>query len=72
MPATLADLEARAVLTAINALGQNQRDLTERVTSVETRLDGVESKLDDTGARVRSIEDGMAEVKDLLVRVLDR
>lgn len=84
MPVTLADLEARvaaleaeradyrAVLAAINALGQNQRDFTERVASVETRLGTVESKLDDTGARVRSIEDGMAEVKDLLIRALDR
>ena len=59
-------------MAAINALGQNQRDLTERVTSVETKLGAVEAKLDDTGARVRSIEDGMAEVKDLPVRALDR
>jgi chromosome segregation ATPase len=66
-------------LAAIDALGQNQRDLTERVTSVETKLGtvetklgAVETKLDDTGARMRPIEDGMAEVKDLLVRALDR
>lgn len=56
MPATLADLEARVAA----------------LKTVETRLGTVESKLDDTGARVRSIEDGMAEVKDLQVRALDR
>lgn len=67
MPATLADLEAR-----VAALGENQRDLTERVISVETRLGAVEAKLDDTSAGVRSLDVGMAEVKDLLVRALER
>lgn len=84
MPASLAELKARvaaleaervddrAVLAAVNALGENQRELTGRVGAVETRLDAVESKVDDTNVRVRAIEDGMAEVKDLLVRALER
>ena len=77
MTTTLADLEARvaaleaehadyrAVLSAINALGANQRDHAERLGRIET-------KTDDTNARVRSLEESMAEIKDLLVRALDR
>ena len=84
MTASLAELEARiaaleaergdyrAVLAAINALGANQRDLTARVGEVEGRLGAVEITGQDTNVRVRSLEDGMAEMKDLLVRALDR
>jgi hypothetical protein len=86
MPATLADLEARvaaleaeradhgAVLAAMNALGENQREHRVRMDRIESRLDRVESwlgrvesKLDDTNSRVRSIEENLAEVKDLLL-----
>jgi len=82
--ATLEDLEARvaaleaahadyrAVLAAVNALGANQREHSLRLASVETRLGSVEIKLDDTNARVRSLEEGQAEIKDLLIRALDR
>ena len=84
MTASMAELEARiaaleaergdyrAVLAAINALGANQRDLTTRVGEVEGRLGTVEATAQDTNIRVRSLEDGMAEMKDLLVRALDR
>ena len=84
MTASMAELEARiaaleaergdyrAVLAAINALGANQRDLTTRVGEVESRLGTVEATAQDTNIRVRSLEDGMAEMKDLLVRALDR
>ncbi len=87
----LADLEARvaaleasqadyrAVLSAVNALGANQRDQAERLGrvatrlgNVETRLTGVESKLDDTNTRVRSLEDTTSEIKELLIQALDR
>ena len=63
----MATLEAdyRAVLAAVNAPGANQREHALRLASVET-------KLDDTNARVRSIEEGQAEIKDLLIRALDR
>jgi hypothetical protein len=37
---------------------------------VENRLGRVEPKPDDTNTRVRSIEENVAEVKDLLVRAL--
>lgn len=89
--AALEDLEARvsaleasqadyrAVLAAVNALGANQREHAERMTRVETRLDGVEvrltsleTKVDDTNARVRSLEGTTGEIKDLLVKALER
>lgn len=84
LEARIAALEAervdyRAVLAAVNALGANQRDLTTRVGEVEGRFGAVETRLgtveltaQDTNTRVRSLEDGMAEMKDLLVRALDR
>lgn len=67
------------MLAVINALGANQRDLAVllgdvegRLGAVETRLDTVETTAQDTNVRVRSLEDGVAEIKDLLVRALDR
>ena len=86
MSATLIELEARvaaieaeradyrAVLAAVNALGENQREHSVRMGRIESLLDQVkswleraESKLDDTNSRVRSIEENLAEVKDLLL-----
>ena len=84
LEARVAALEAgqadyRAVLAAINALGANQRDLFGRMGTVEDRLIAVEDRLTaversgaDTNARVRSLEENVAEVKDLVIRVLDR
>ena len=91
MPATLADLEARvaaleaeradyrAVLTAVNALGENQREHSAQLADTSARVRGIADRLDDTNTRARSIEDrvhsiedNVAEVKDLLVRALDR
>jgi hypothetical protein len=79
--ATLEDLEARvaaleaervdykAVLAVQNALRANQLDHTKQLERIEatlsTRIDGVD-------ARLRSIEEGQAELKDLLVRALDK
>lgn len=69
----------RAVLAAVNALGANQREQAGRLDRVEKRLDGVEfrltsveSKLDDTNSRVRSLEDTTSEIKDLLIKALER
>jgi uncharacterized coiled-coil protein SlyX len=82
--ATLEDLEARiaaleashadyrAVLAAINAVGANQRDMTLEQRDQGKRLAFVESKLDDTNTRVRSLKENVGEIKDLLVRALDR
>jgi len=80
LEARVAALEAsqadyRAVLAAVNALGVNQRDMNEtlrdhgrRLETVEVRLTRVESKLDDTNTRVRSLEETTGEIKELLIR----
>lgn len=84
LEARVAALEAshadyRAVLAAVNALGANQRDHADRLNRVESKVnqvantvDQLVSRSDDTNARVRSLEEGQAEIKDLLVRALDR
>lgn len=68
----------RAVLAAVNALGANQRELAEGqrqlnsdVAALINVVAGVENTLADTNARVRSMEKGQAEIKDLLIRALD-
>ncbi|MCV7298228.1 hypothetical protein H7J93_01075 [Mycobacterium barrassiae] len=82
--ATLEDLEARvaaleasqadyrAVLSAVNALGANQREHSLRFASVETRLGAVESGLADLRqemrAGFRSVDEHLAELKDLVIR----
>jgi uncharacterized coiled-coil protein SlyX len=81
--ARIAALEAsqadyRAVLAAVNALGANQREhslrlasVGTRLTGVETRLTGVETRLayfhQETHARFRSVDEQLAEIKDLIV-----
>jgi uncharacterized coiled-coil protein SlyX len=83
LEARIAALEAsqadyRAVLAAVNALGANQREHSVRLTAVETRLTRVETDLGDfriemadfrqeTQARFRSVDDHLAEIKDLIV-----
>ncbi|WP_448392656.1 hypothetical protein [Mycolicibacterium sp. XJ879] len=61
----------RAVLAAVNTLGMTQREHTTRLTNVETRLTGVETELADfrqeTRARFRSVDEHLAEIKDLIV-----
>lgn len=60
-----------AVLAAVNALGANQREHTGRVTSVESRLTAVGTELADfrqeTRARFRSVDEQLAEIKDLIL-----
>lgn len=84
LEARVAALEAnqadyRAVLAAVNALGANQREIATTVREHTARLDRVEGKVDllttksdDTNARARSLEAGQAEIKDLLIRALDK
>jgi uncharacterized coiled-coil protein SlyX len=69
----------RAVLAAVNALGANQREIATTVRDHTARLDHIEGKVDllatksdDTNARVRSLEEGQIEIKDLLIRALDK
>lgn len=61
----------RAVLSAINALGANQRDHHRGLTAVESRTAGLESGLADfrteTRGRFRSIDEQLAEIKDLII-----
>lgn len=74
----------QAVLSMVNVLGQQSR---ERLAALDAKIDGVEQrltarlddveerlagKLGETTARVRSLEENVAEIKDLLLRVLDR
>ncbi|MBB5916333.1 BMFP domain-containing protein YqiC [Nocardia transvalensis] len=74
----------KAVLSMVNVLGQQTREriavldatidgaegrLTARIDGAEERLAG---KLGETDARVRAIEENMAEIKDLLIAALDR
>jgi hypothetical protein len=83
LEARIAALEAsqadyRAVLAAVNALGANKREHSVRLTAVETRLTRVETDLGDfriemadfrqeTQARFRSVDEHLAEIKDLIV-----
>lgn len=79
--ARVAALEAnqadyRAVL---NPPGANQREIattvrehTGRLDRVTTKVGQLAAKSDDTNARVRSLEEGQAEIKDLLLRALDK
>jgi hypothetical protein len=76
--ATLVDLEAW-MLAASNVLGACQREIAETVREHTAtlgdhtrRLDSLASKVGDTNQRARSLEENTAEIKDLLVRALDR
>ena len=82
--ATLEDLEARvaaieasqadyrAVLSAVNALGANQREHSLRLTAVETGLGEVRAEVADlrqeTRAGFRTVDEHLAELKDLIIR----
>jgi hypothetical protein len=57
-------LDHRAVLAAVNALGANQREHGVRLTSVETELADFRTE---TRARFRSVDDQLAEIKDLII-----
>jgi hypothetical protein len=76
LEARVAALEAsqadyRAVLSAVNALGANQREHSLRLSAVETRLVTVETGLSDfrteTRIRFRSVDEQLAEIKDLII-----
>ena len=86
LEARVAALEAdradyRAVLAAVNALGVNEREHTLRVGSLEKKVDarseGLEAKVetlsgkvDTLGGYVRTLEEGQADIKDLLIQAL--
>jgi hypothetical protein len=83
--ATLEELEARvaaleashadyrAVLAAVNALGlkvAGHQDETRRQHDEITA--SMHAVRDSLGERIRSLEDGQSEIKDLLIRALDK
>jgi hypothetical protein len=81
--ATLEDLEARvaaleasqadyrAVLAAVNALGANQREVATTQREHSLRLATLETRVDEgfheTRARFRSVDEQLAEIKDLII-----
>ena len=83
MTATLEELEARvaaleasqadyrAVIAAINALRENERELTATVRDEGRRLDTLETSLADfrqeAGANLRSVDEHLGELRDLVV-----
>jgi uncharacterized protein YceH (UPF0502 family) len=84
LEARVAALEAsqadyRAVLAAVNALGANQHEMAmtlrehSQILSEHSEVLAVlKTGHGDTNARVRSLENGVAEIKDLLIQALDR
>jgi ABC-type transporter Mla subunit MlaD len=83
LEARIAALEAsqadyRAVLAAVNALGANQRDhalglaaVKTDLAAVNTDLTGVKTELvgfhQETRATLRSVDEQLAEIKDLII-----
>lgn len=74
--ARIAALEAsradyRAVLAAVNALGANQREHSVQLARVKAGLAALETQVADgfrlADARFRSIDEHLAEIKDLII-----
>jgi hypothetical protein len=70
LEARVAALEAsqadyRAVLSAVNALGANQREHSLRLTAVES---GLADLRQETRAGFRTVDEHLAELKDLIIR----
>jgi septation ring formation regulator EzrA len=61
----------RAVLAAVNALGANRREHSLRLANVESDMADVKRDLSDlrleTRTRFRSVDEQLAEIKDLIV-----
>jgi ABC-type transporter Mla subunit MlaD len=76
LEARVAALEAsqadyRAVLSAVNALGANQRDHAFELAAVKTDVAGVKTELAEfraeTRATFRSVDEHLAEIRDLII-----
>lgn len=72
-------LEDRAVLAAVNALGANQREMaltladhTRQLAEHTRQLAELTNGQAELRAGQRSLDEHFAEVKDLLIRALDR
>jgi uncharacterized coiled-coil protein SlyX len=68
-----AEVKIDAHREAINALGEKVVDFQ---AETRERFAGIEQKIDDhhqeSSGRLRSLEDGQAELKDLILQALDR
>jgi hypothetical protein len=53
-------------------LALNQRETAATLVDHGKRLNSLETKMDDTNARVRSLEETTSEIKELLIEALDR
>lgn len=77
LEARVAALEAaqgdyRAVLAAVNALGANQREMALTLAEHTRQLAELTNGQAELRAGQRSLDEHFAEVKDLLIRALDR
>lgn len=77
LEARVAALEAaqgdyRAVLAAVNALGANQREMALTLADHTRQLAELKNGQADLRAGQRSLDEHFTEVKDLLIRALDR
>ena len=70
-----AQADYRAVLSAVNALGANQREHSLRLNDIRAHLNGVQARLTSVETSVRtgfrSVDEQLAELKDLIVRGRD-
>ena len=70
-----AQADYRAVLSAVNALGDNQREHSLHLNDIQAHLNGVQARLTSVETSVRtgfrSVDEQLAELKDLIVRGRD-
>jgi uncharacterized coiled-coil protein SlyX len=70
-----AQADYRAVLSAVNALGANQREHSLRLNDIQAHLNGVQARLTSVETSVRtgfrSVDEQLAELNDLIVRGRD-
>lgn len=76
---TMDVVDHQAVMAAIDVFGEQQREMMHALQGQSGRLDGLtsrfdrlEDKVDETNTRVHSLEEGVTEIKELLVRAFDK
>lgn len=67
-----ARVELHALMMAVENLGETQRLLGDVLRSASVRMGGVEASTVDTNQRMRALEESVAEIKEMLARVLDK
>lgn len=70
------ELKVDAAREVINAVGEKlagfQVETRDRFTALEAKFDGLSGKIDGHTDRFRSLEESNAEIRDLLLRALER